>query len=396
MRRLQAIAVLTCAAACATPGDVAQLVPYGDQAAAPVQVPTAPGIGAARGDAVPAGGTIGRDAALADTFTAEGQAVEYRFDSGAGELSIFELEAWGLSRGWSSVAGVQVLAGDGSVLREVERPGGTRYTCVVDFVAPQDGEYRLRIEAIREHYRYTLIRHSGLVRPAEGARLALGQHELVYGFLADAEDRARFALPLAAGERVLLRVAPLRENHEEDLHKKRGGQLTTFVTRGETPGLPDVDGLIDGLRARIRERGNTPSYPFFGLAAGASPYGADRPLVVLQADEAGDYPVDVVARDDSEPGIFRLTIERSPELGRVRGRVGDIDDEPLAGVRVQLLLEPDLVLVAETDSDAEGLFASDVPVGDYTVLFAVDEASPAARARTHVADETELNLIYGE
>ena len=386
-----AISLALVLAACATPGD--QILPFPENVPIPVQTPNAPPVSAAREGSAPEGGHIERDGVLADTFTAEGQTVAYTFDCRVDEVSLFELESWGLSRGWASTAGVRILDEDGQALVEVERSGGALYGLVLPFQAPHAGTYTYELTASTEWFRYTLVRNSSLLPPSP-LRWHLGAVEEAHGYLdaSDSDNGAHFALSLTKGESALVRVAPFREGARNDQAKARRARLNAILKDGLT-GFPNLDEALVGQRQRKRERGGNPSFPLFSLSA---PGPNVAQTLLMRAGSSGSVQIDVVALDESEPGIYVVQVERNPDLVTVAGRVGDGDDDPIAGVRVQLLLEPMLSPLTEVETNAEGAFATEVPAGDYTFLVSGAGATQEVRARVvaNAEDRAEINLIY--
>src|SRR5690606_24644445 len=127
------------------------------------------------------------------------------FESRMGEVSIFELSAAGYARGWSMEAALRVLGTNGDILAERYETGGALMRCTLAFTAPREGTFELEVDAVREYFRYGLVRQSSYAaRAAEPVELAA--HERVHGWLAGDDDVMRFRVPTRAGESLTLRV----------------------------------------------------------------------------------------------------------------------------------------------------------------------------------------------
>jgi hypothetical protein len=75
-------------------------------------------------------------------------------------------------------------------------------------------------------------------------------------------------------------------------------------------------------------------------------------------------------------------------------RVGDVEDDALAGLRVRVLREPSLACLAEAETGADGAFAVDLPAGDYSLLVTRGPRAKVERTRLRVDGPEEFNLIY--
>ena len=74
--------------------------------------------------------------------------------------------------------------------------------------------------------------------------------------------------------------------------------------------------------------------------------------------------------------------------------MGDLDDEPVAGVRIHLVHEAKIDHVGSTTTSADGTWIAEVPPGRYTIL---QEAPDGIQESIHVAvaadGSTEVNTI---
>jgi hypothetical protein len=377
-------ACLSCAGAGARGEALVAYAPPGE----PTGIPTAPPIVKAREGGPPGDGELLPDGAVADRFTAEGQHATYRFRAERGELALFELGFLGYARGWDAAVGIRVLDGAGDVVLERERAGGASFGALVPFVAPVDGGYRLELRATHEFCRFTVVRHAGFAPNEPGERRNLGAGDRLVGHLADGDDRARIALDLAAGEPAIVAVAPLREHAARQLDKRRREALG--ARPAALDGMPGFDALLADARAAEAAAGEVPSEPLLQLAHA----GATAPLAILAAGEARTVALDVVALGPSEGGLFTVTVERGAPTFPLRGRVGDADDDPVAGARVSLLREPSLAQLAELVTDAEGRFATELPAGTYTVLYHTGPGTRIERVEAVLDEPLELNVVY--
>ena len=391
------------------------LVPQVDRPA-PVIQPEVPPTSMAR---PPASVRLERDRHVAGRFTEAGQRVEYPFEARAGELSLFDLGNWGLSRGWSSTVELRVLGPADEELLSTSRAGGTVFREFEAFVAPADGRYRLEVSAPDAPFRFTLVRHSGFRPRPAGAVLPFGEAPFVHGYLADAEDDATYEVALEAGVPVLLRAALTHPQGEKQARVQRGRQplrVTLGLALEDVParGAPSMGGRVRGeergggeamdeAARRARRDAGLRSFPSLAVRVEgpADPEDASRAVLasgrhaaLLVPASDGLHRLTVYARSKGEGGLFDLSIERAPALVDVTGFVGDADDDPVAGITVHLLLEPGFDPVASTESDAEGGWRASVPPGPYTVLLRRGGDGPVERLQTHVEEARELNAIW--
>jgi len=374
-----------------------RIVPYKDQAPSPVRVPNPPTRKASADDAAPHSATLERDGAIAARFTAEGQSVVFQFDCREGEVSLFELEGYGYSRGWAATAGIRILSPFGTVLAEVVRPGGMTFTNFVSFRAPTPGTYRYELTALKESFRFSLVRHSGFLEPGAEEIAHIGKRNVAYGYLATSQDTRRFAIELEPGERVRVRVVSLRERHSNRLLGKRAQMLTHFLSDELIAEYLDLDGLLVKARANAARHGQLLPhyYPFheLRLLCDGSEVASAGSLLMYSAEQKAIHTIEVSAHGDSEGGIFTLSVEREPQLHAVTGRVGDLDDDPLEGVTLRFLVEPDLETMAEVKTRADGSYAAHLPIGNYSVIMFRNLNTRIERVRTRVEHALELNLL---
>ena len=374
------------------------LVAYPHRGPSPLDPASVPAIRNRGGEVVrgpaPAAGALGRDQTVGDSFGDEGQRVAYAFEAEEGELSLFEMECWGFSRGWSSVAGVRILDEEGTLHLERELGGGPRYGGFVAFRAPRAATYSLELSSRLAWYRYNLVRHSGfqVQLPHERYQLAPEQ-DLAHGYLARGGESMRYALPVSAGERVVVTIEHPRRFHQHPMNRGRETKLERALSDAHRD-APDLDGA-----SRVNERsratdGDAPRPQWALRVVGErAPTRSRAPRLDHVAREDGLLAFDVVSSGLSEGAIFVLRIERSPQLHAVTGRVGDEEDEPVEGARLVFLLEPSLAEVAEAVTDAEGEYALELPTGDYSVLLVGGTRASMERVRTRVEGERELHLV---
>lgn len=381
-------------AVAAEPG-AERLVPLG----APAQLVERPLPGrlAAREDtSPPRGGALSPNGSVSDRFAVSGQSATYTFQALSGELALFELICVGYSRGWQATAGVRVLGPRRRPLLTRAQEGGGTFALLVPFVAPATGMYALELSAPEQPFRYQLVRHTGFTPNAPGERRrATGERAL--GYLAGAQDRARFAVDVAAGEALLVEVAPAREPLRRGQEKRGAELLEGALAARRLPEVTAQGGILAAEQQRVSEEGERPSCPFFALALaddgeeeGAEKAGAER---LFPAGPARRVSLDVFALGESEGGLFELRIAR-PALHRVAVRVGDVEDDPLPGLSVSFLREPSLAALAEAETDADGISAVDLPAGDYSLLVTRGPEGKVERTRVRIDGPQDVNLIY--
>ena len=348
---------------------------------APTLQPEIPEGRARMDDRIPPPGSIDRDGWVADRFTAEGQTTSYAFDSEAGELSLFDLGAWGYSRGWAMTVAMRVVGPDGGVLVERERRGGTTARVYQSFVAPRAGRYAVELEARASFYRFTLVRHSSYAPRERGATLDLGGKDQAHGYLADARDARTFRLPVKAGEPLAVRVRPTHPGaHTIAFQARRAAPMKVVLRKPLIPPPRGWDGSIstarptDGETVTRRTLRHAQGMAFPVLAHRIT--GPDGALLSADAQyhmwtprEDGDVEVTVYAGEGDDGALFVVGVERGLELVPVHGRVGDADDEPLAGVRVHFVHQEAIEHVASATTAADGTWSAEVVPGSYAMLY---------------------------
>lgn len=346
----------------------------------------------------PVGAALKRDGFIADRFTAKDMRVAYTFEAHAGELSLFHVGSWGFARGWTSTIGLRVLDAQGKVLLERERPGGAVHHLFEAFEAPAAGGYTFELSSPENGYRYTLVRHSHYTPWGEDEVRAL-EGELLHGHLATAASRAGYALDLEADQAVVLRAELTHPQGENQARNLRGRQALR-VALGEP--IEDAGAARRGMseaEMRTLRQGGAASFPALALTV-LDPDGnvltAGRHATLLRAPRAGRYAVVVHATSRGEGGLFRLHAERNPELVTVSGYVADKDDDPIAGIRVDLLREPGFEALGSAVSSEDGEWTLAVPPGSYTVLLSRpgSERPAVERVQTRFDEDRAWNGIW--
>ena len=312
---------------------------------------------------------LGRNELVSDRFYAAGQRVRYALTVEAGELALLELWTYGYARGWRARTIVEVVRRGRSYVRRSQELGPTG-RLLVPFVAPEAGTYELVVNAASETFRYHLVRHSNF--EADDGAVELGDRTLARGWLDGGASEARFGLTLAADESVAVRVRSTREADR----------------------AAEVDFARSGA-ARSRDegtatRGDVPLTPTFGLAVD----GEHRPwrLLWLRPGPARDVELVVRAQGTNDGGFFDLLVERNPRTAQVCGVVVDGGDEPVPGVQLEFLREPELAPVARTRTGDDGTYDVEVMTGPYRIQYGRGRARDDAR--TQVAEDREINLIW--
>jgi len=356
---------------------------------APGPFPKPPDTERPEGERPPAALALGPDASVVGRLIDGGVVAHLDFDAEAGELSLFELTAWGYTRGWTSRAALVIRDAHGVEVARSERGGGTIYQDVLPFVATESGSHSLEVVAVESGFRYRVTRHVGFTPRAAGDRFRVGALDAVHDWIADTGDSVTFTVEGAPGEMVLLRAEPTTARGAK--HKR---QLRRRLLQAEA-GFVDTARLRGSLGARARDDG---SFPDLELSLKGAPLLAGHGhSAVARIPEGGSFEVTVRRTNDGPPGLFDLMIERSVEFAHVDIRIGDDEDDPVANAEVALFREPALDLVGFATTDAEGLARVEVPVGDYTLVFrGPGGAEGAGRApstlRTRVAGGA-INLV---
>jgi Carboxypeptidase regulatory-like domain len=343
-----------------------------------------------------------RDGFVTGRLTVQGQKAVYTFEAKQGELSLFDLGDWGFTRGWASTIGLRITGPGGEVQLESEKAGGTVFRSFQAFSAPTTGRYSIELSAPRHGYRFTLVRHSSYQpRGAAEVRPLTGDRPL-HGYLADADDEARYQVELEAGVPVLVWAGlthPMGERQARSLRARQPLRVVrgkALVKQGRRrPGMDEA-----AMRGALRPTKN--DFPALTLEV-RGPDGevltAGRHAALFTPPSSGRHLLTVSARGASEGGLFDLALELSPALVTVAGYVGDADDEPVAGVTVHLLLEPGFDPLVTARSDADGEWTTLVPPGAYTVLLlraeqATSEGQHVERVQTRIDGIRDLNLIW--
>ncbi|MEM1451221.1 MAG: hypothetical protein AAF957_24435 [Planctomycetota bacterium] len=387
MLRLSALACALLAGA-ALPDDPTEGLPRAEARPAPTPYPRPPGIERPDGEAPPGPVALAPDAATVGRMPEAGTVARFDFEAEEGALSLFEMTAWGYARGWTSSSRMVVLDAAGTTLASSDRDGGTVYTDVLPFVAPSTGAYALEVSTVESGFRYQVVRHAGYPkRAADVTYAAAVEDAVVHQWIGARGDRVRFRVLGEPGERIVLRAEPTNERGRK--HKR--GMRRRLAIRVAAGG--DLANARERMGARGRDDGSFPD-----LVLDVSPGGTGGPRIagsghvaVVRVPDTGWLDVSVARSDEGAPGLFDLAIERGVAFQEVRVRVGDQDDDPLAGVRVALFQEPGLDLVGRGVTGEEGGLVLDVPVGDYTVVQSL-EGAKAAAVRTRI-EGGELNLV---
>lgn len=368
---------------------------------APKLQPAVPSIERDEQAPAPEGHALVRNGVATGRFVVEGQETRYPFDAREGELSLFDFGTWGYSRGWQSTARLTVIGPGGTKLLDALRPGGTVYRKFLPFVAPATGRYQLVLKAQKECFRYTLVRHSDYRARADGDLYAV-HGPRVHGWLADPGDRAHYAIMLAEGETVFLAARNTHEAARKAANSTRRKEPWQVVERqlGKTTLQSAAGGAMrgameEGMRGMRGMRAASKSYPDLVVSIAGSG-AAPTPSTLFTAPAAGTYTITVggLGGDQDQGGLFDLVVQRSPEKVRVYGFVGDRDDEPVAGVALHFLREPDFDYVGTATTDAEGGYDTSVPPGSYTIFLAQGEEGRPQSLRTALQTEREVNAVY--
>lgn len=361
----------------------------------PVERPKAPGRGKAEIIVVPSAGELGRDAAIADRFTAEGQKVTYLLRAREGELSLLTLDTLGFARGWQSGARVRILnSKTGEVLSDRTREGGTVYRMFLPFEAPEQGLFQVELSCPKQFYRYVLTRNSQFRTRGE-IPIAIGERRGLHGYLSNPKtDVARYSLQLAENQEVLLNVlsdeTPARQ---EDYGKRQkaadSGHLD--LLRGER--MPAVPNAKRGGAARGATLGDHPDF-FLRVLSEGTELVPPTPFSRFRAPKAGTFIVEVLSNTPGEGGFFELGVDHAPNMVAGTGFVDDAEGDPVAGIELQFFREPGLDFLGRTTTNDEGQWTLQLPAAPYTV-FLQARSGGRMNVRTTVDAGRETNFIFG-
>ena len=389
----------------------------------------------------PEPGHLERDGSASDRFEAEGQKVEYSFEARAGELSLFELTTLSYERGAQATSVMRVLDESGQELARSRQSGGEAFNDFFEFVAPEDGDYRLRLRTQRSFFRYALVRHSGFQPHVAQARYEIGARERLFDYLAGSGDAVRYRVELAAGQELSLRALNLgeparivaRAARRSALEAGASGGMMGMGSMGAMGGgrsarrtaepdagrmQPDAGRMKKGGRSAGRGRaGRGGMSDREGAAAGprsqvprlqvslwkddkrvASAPSDAAHFLRVPIDEAGVYEVRVEAsggaEGQDEGGIFELELARDVPAVEVGGSVADGEGASLGGMVLRFLREPELDATALVRTAEDGAWQAQLPPGEYFVMVMPRGPGDVHRLRTVIDGSRELHLIY--
>jgi hypothetical protein len=306
----------------------------------------------------------------------------------AGELALFELHAAGFARGWHMGASMRVLSPEGQPLAEMSGKSGVQLKGFLPFAAPAAGTYSLELGTTEQYFRYALVRHSSYVTRAE-APIDIGERQLVHGWVGGEGDRARYSIPVRAGERLAVSVSATRAEAQAEERRLRSAAAAD----------PNMAGMRWAMQdsSSERRRGSGRLYAQVQLAhCGAEPplENGNGFLLFGPADNDGRQEVAVHVGPGEQGALFDLIVQRDVPLCAVQGSVVDADDDPLEGVTVRLLLEPDLQSWGTTRTDANGAWALNVPPGEYRAELRREGIIQPQVASAALRGDSILNLLW--
>jgi hypothetical protein len=161
-----------------------------------------------------------------------------------------------------------------------------------------------------------------------------------------------------------------------------------------TAGLVDARRLEQRMDPRQRD---DRSFPDFVLRV-EDPLVVEAPLAegafsaLLRFPSSGAVLVTVSQSNEGPGGLFDLTVERSVTLIPCTVRLGDAEDEPIAGAEVVLLREPAMERVGRATTAADGKVTLEVPPGAYTIVYRAPERGPGV-VRTALDGGEAANLV---
>jgi hypothetical protein len=414
------LALVACGTTRAGHGDAAALAATQEAAPTPVALdarpapgpfPAPPGIEFVPGEAPPAPATLERDGAIVGRLTEEGQRATLEFDAAKGELSLFELTCYGYARGWNSSSRLVVRDASGTVLANQRRSGQALYGDLLAFIAPEAGRFALDVVADEHYFRYLVVRHSAYDTLAPGAAYLVegGGEEAAHGYTDGRDTGQRFLVRATPGTVVALRAEPAAERGVKHSRAERGrlaalvaGLVNPRRALAEADPRRPRDDTFPALALELKGSGELLSpgkTPFATVEPAptdaAAPPAPDAHFAALARVPAnGALVVDVRQAEDGPGTLFALHVERDVVLVPATVRVGDKEDEPVAGVDVVLLREPAFAPFARGTTGLDGTVDFQVPVGPYTVGFRAAGRGPEV-VRTEVRAGELLNLVGG-
>jgi hypothetical protein len=353
---------------------------------APGPYPAPPGIEFPEGELPPAPAPLGRDSAVVGRLTQEGQSAKLTFEAEAGELSLFDLTAYGYARGWDSTSQLVVRDAAGEVLAQQPCKGPALFSDFLPFTAPSRGAYTLDVVAQEHYFRYLVVRHSSYhaAEPGETFTLADVGDVVAHGWTGRGPEKAgdpspassnmRFVVRGEPGAPLALRAEPTSERGWKHKRSLRAGAAAV------TAGLVDARRLEQRMDPRLRE---DHSFPDFTVKVEVhEPAGAVLAEggfnALVRFPPSGLVLVTVGQSSDGPGGLFDLFVERSVTLLPCTVRVGDAEDEPVADVDVVLLREPALERIARGKTASDGTVTLEAPPGGYTIVYRPPGRVPTA------------------
>ncbi len=329
-------------------------------------------------------GELTRNASVVGRLPEPGQRASFPFQCEAGEQSLFELAAYGYTRAGEGHVRLAIEDETGKVAWESERDVVVTWRDFVAFTAPAAGTWIFSLTVLQGGYRFVLVRHSDY--PALGsAPLDLGQRAVVHGHLPNAESVAKFLVPAKAGEELALKLTGTRE--EARVEARRGAtDMSTMMSRIESK--KDVDRMMGSSKLLFQ------TFEFEAFADGVS-LGPVGSYLRLKAPREGTIEVRVRAqRPALGGGLFDLALERSLDLLRVSGVVVDSEDQPLSGVDIVFLREPDADPVGRARSNERGEYETTLLAGNLAVQMVCGPRAAQQSVRVQVLAEMSLDLIF--
>jgi len=392
-------------AAPVAPQDAAQDAPppraqrAADGRPAPGPYPDPPGIEFVEGEAPSAPAPLPRDAAVVGRLTAEAQCATLTFEADAGELSLFDLTAYGYARGWDATSRLTVRDAAGATLAQGSRKGPALFSDLLPFTAPAKGAYTLELCAEVHYFRYLVVRHSSYrtAEPGEAFTLADTGDVVVHGWTsgpspegaaAPAGAEMRLVVRGEPGAALALRAEPTIERGWKHKRSLRAGAAAV------TAGLVDARRLEQLMDPRQRD---DRSFPDFTLKvedpdAPGAPLAQGAFSALVRFPAGGVLHVTVGQSNEGPGGLFDLSIERSVALAPCTVRLGDADDDPVAAVEVVLLREPALERIGRATTGADGTVTIDAPPGAYMIVYRAPDRGPIV-VRTPLDAREVLNLV---
>jgi len=371
--------------------------------AQPAGVPLPPVPPASRGEAAGArdqSGELSRNASVTGRLPEAGQRASFPFFAEQGEQSLFEIAGYGYERGAAGRIRLSIEDSAGGVVWQSERETAVVWRDFSSFVAPSAGRWTYVIDVLQSGYRFVLVRHSDFP-PLDATPIDIGRREKVHGHLAGPESVAKFLVPVSAGEELALKLTATRAEAQAEARKGATSMEAMSARMAAMSGAEDGAMAPGGMQAQppMTERGAAgrgAQFQHFELevAQDGVVLGPRGSYLRLRAPADGVLELRVRAKSSNGGGLFDIGIERALQLVRVHGVVVDSEDQPLTGVELHFLREPDGDPLAQARSDESGAFEVSLMPGRLAIQMMRGDRPARDAVRVQVDADAQIDLVY--